>query len=283
MTRVRLYEVGPRDGLQNETAFIPTAGKIALIDALSACGFDHIEAASFVNPKAVPQMADGAAVLAGVARAPGVTYAALTPNLKGYAAARAAGAGEVAVFASASEGFSRANLNAGIDESFERFVPIAAAARADGVPLRGYVSCVVACPYDGRTPPAAVARIAELLLELGAYEVSVGDTIGAGDPDTVGAMLEAVLSAAGADRLAGHFHDTGGRALANMETALDAGLRTFDVSVAGLGGCPFAPGAPGNLDTRSAAERLAALGFETGVDVDRLAAAERLARSLVAR
>jgi hydroxymethylglutaryl-CoA lyase len=277
---VRLYEVGPRDGLQNEARPIPTADKIALIDALSACGFDHIEAASFVNPKAVPQMADGAAVLAGIARAPGVTYAALTPNLKGYRAARAAGAGEVAVFASASEGFSRANLNATIDESFARFAPVAQAARADGVPLRGYVSCVAVCPHDGPTPPAAVAAVAARLLALGAREVSLGDTIGAGTPESIAAMLDAVLPEAGADRLAGHFHDTGGRALANMEAALAAGLRVFDASVAGLGGCPFAPGAPGNLDTRAAAERLAALGFETGIDRNRLAGAEAIARRL---
>jgi hydroxymethylglutaryl-CoA lyase len=283
VTRVRLYEVGPRDGLQNERAIIPTADKIALIDALSACGFDRIEAASFVNPKTVPQMADGAAVLAGIARAPGVRYAALTPNLRGYRDAVAAGADEVAVFASASEGFSRANLNAPIEESFARFAAVADAARADGVPLRGYVSCVIACPYDGPTVPEQAARVAARLLAMGAYEVSLGDTIGAGTPETVAALLRAVAPEAGAERLAGHFHDTGGRALANMEAALDFGVRVFDVSIAGLGGCPFAPGASGNLDTRRAAERLAALDCQTGVDLARLAAAERIARALAPR
>ncbi len=278
--RARIYEVGPRDGLQNEARPIPTGDKIALIDALSRCGFDHIEAASFVSPKAVPQMADGAAVLAGIVRAPGVVYAALTPNLRGYQAAMAAGAGEAAIFGSASEGFSRANINASIAESLARFAPVAAAAKADGTPLRGYVSCVIACPYDGPTPPAAVARVTEALLAMGAYEVSLGDTIGAGTPETVDAMLDAALAVAGPERLAGHFHDTGGRAVANVEAALARGLRTFDASVAGLGGCPFAPGAPGNVSTRAVAERLAALGVETGVDLERLAVAERLARAM---
>ena len=278
--RARLYEVGPRDGLQNEARPIPTPAKIALIDALSLCGLTHIEAASFVSPKAVPQMADGAAVLGGIRRAPGVVYAALTPNLRGYRAAVAAGAGEVAVFASASEGFSRANINATIAESLERFAPVAEAARADGVSLRGYVSCVIACPYDGPTPPGAVARVTEALLALGAREVSLGDTIGAGAPDTVDAMLDAVLKVAGPDRLAGHFHDTGGRAPDNVAAAWARGLRTFDASVAGLGGCPFAPGAPGNVSTRAVAARLAALGADTGIDLDRLAVAERLAQAM---
>lgn len=276
----RIYEVGPRDGLQNEKRPIPTSEKVALIDALSRCGFVRIEAASFVSPKAVPQMADGAAVLAAIRRAPGVVYAALTPNLRGYAAARAAKAGEVAIFGSASEGFSRANINASVAESLTRFIEVADAARADGVPLRGYVSCVIACPYDGPTPPGAVARVVEALLAMGAYEVSLGDTIGAGTPDTVGAMLDAVLAVTPPDRLAGHFHDTGGRAVANVEAALARGLRTFDASVAGLGGCPFAPGAPGNVDTRAVATRLAALGVATGIDLDRLAGAERLARAM---
>ncbi len=280
MTAVRLYEVGPRDGLQNERRPIATADKIALVDALSACGFSHIEAAAFVSPKAVPQMADGAAVMAGIARATGVTYAALTPNLRGYEAARAAGAGEVAIFASASEGFSRANLNASIAETLRRFAEVAEAALADGVPLRGYVSCVIACPYDGPTPHAAAAEVAQALFSLGAYEVSLGDTIGAGEPASVTALLRAVAPDLGARRLAGHFHDTGGRAVENVMAALDCGLRTFDASVAGLGGCPFAPGAPGNVSTRAVAERLAAHGCATGIDLDRLAAAEAIARRL---
>ncbi len=276
----RIYEVGPRDGLQNEKRPIPTEGKIALIDALGRCGLTHIEAASFVSPKAVPQMADGAAVLAGIARAPGVIYAALTPNLRGYAAARAAGADEVAIFGSASEGFSRANINCSVAESLARFAPVAQAARADGVPLRAYVSCAIACPYDGPTPPAQAARVAEALLAMGAYEVSLGDTIGAGAPASVTAMLRAALAVIPADRLAGHFHDTGGRAIACIEAALDLGLRVFDASVAGLGGCPFAPGAPGNVDTGAVAARLAALGIDTGIDPVRLAGAARLARAL---
>ncbi|TVQ53381.1 MAG: hydroxymethylglutaryl-CoA lyase [Rhodobacteraceae bacterium] len=281
--RVRLYEVGPRDGLQNEPRPIPTADKIALVDALSACGFDRIEVASFVSPSAVPQMADGADVLAGVTRAPGVRYAALTPNLKGYERARAAGADEVAIFGSASEGFSRANINATIAESLERFRPVAEAAAADGVPLRGYVSCVIACPYDGPTEPAAVARVARALLDLGCYEISLGDTIGAGAPDTVRAMLLAALGEAPPETLAGHFHDTGGRALANIEASMDLGLRTFDTAVAGLGGCPFAPGAPGNVDTAAVALRLAKLGVETGLDRGKLAEAAALALKLRGR
>lgn len=278
--RVTLVEVGPRDGLQNEPRPIPTAQKVLLIDALSVCGFTRVEAASFVSPKAVPQMADGAEVLARIMRAPGVRYAALTPNLKGYEAARAAGADEVAVFASASEGFSRANLNCSVAESLARFAPVAEAAKADGVPLRAYVSCVVACPFDGPTPPAAVARLTEALLNLGAYEVSLGDTTGAGRPDTVTAMLMGALSAAPPEKLAGHFHDTGGRALANIEAAMDKGLRVFDAAVGGLGGCPFAPGAPGNVDTGAVAARMAKLGVETGIDMGRLARAAALALSL---
>ena len=278
--RVRLCEVGPRDGLQNEPKPIPTADKIALIDALSSCGFDRIEAASFVSPRAVPQMADGAEVMAGIRRAEGVRYAALTPNLKGYARARAAGVDEAAIFAAATEGFSRANLNASLAEATERFRPVAEAARADGVPLRGYVSCVVACPYDGPTPPEAVARAVETLLEMGCYEVSLGDTIGAGEPATVVPMLYAALGVAPPEKLAGHFHDTGGRAMANIEAAMERGLRSFDTAAGGLGGCPFAPGAPGNADSGAVAARLAQLGVETGIDLARLSEAAALALSL---
>lgn len=277
---VEIVEVGPRDGLQNEARPIATADKIALIDLLSACGFRRIEAASFVSPKAVPQMADGAAVLAGIRRSPGVTYAALTPNLKGYEAAKAAGAGEVAIFGAASEGFSRANINASIAESLARFAPVAAAAKADGLPLRGYVSCVIACPYDGPTLPAKVAEVTAKLFDLGCHEVSLGDTIGAGEPETVAAMLEVVLRVAPAGRLAGHFHDTGGQAVANVEAALALGLRVFDAAAGGLGGCPFAPGAPGNVDTLHVAERLAVLGWQTGLDLARLRMASSYARSL---
>ncbi|MGB8622587.1 MAG: hydroxymethylglutaryl-CoA lyase, partial [Paracoccaceae bacterium] len=237
---VEIFEVGPRDGLQNEKRLIPAADKIALIDMLSRAGFRRIEVASFVSPKWVPQMADGAEVLAGIARAPGVSYAALTPNMKGYERARAAGADEIAIFGSASEGFSRANINASIAESLERFAPVAAAARADGVPVRGYVSCVTDCPYDGPTPPDKVAEVVESLAKIGCYEISLGDTIGKGTPESITAMLRAVLDVAPAGKLAGHYHDTGGRALDNIEASMALGLRVFDAAVGGLGGCPYA-------------------------------------------
>ncbi len=278
--RVEIFEVGPRDGLQNEARPIPTAAKIALVDKLSGAGFRRIEVASFVSPKWVPQMADSADVLAGIARAPGLRYAALVPNLKGFEAARAARADEVAVFASASEGFSRANLNCSIAESLERFAPVMEAAAEAGLPVRGYVSCVIECPFDGAVAPAAVARVAAALRDMGCYEVSLGDTIGHGRPESVRAMLEAVLAELPADRLAGHYHDTGGRALANIEASLALGLRVFDAAVGGLGGCPYAPGAPGNVATEAVAARLAALGFETGLDTGILVEAAALARGL---
>ena len=278
--RVEIFEMAPRDGLQNEKRMIPTAEKIALVDLLSRAGFRRIEVASFVSPKWVPQMADGAAVLAGIVRAPGVRYAALTPNLKGYEGARAARADEVAIFASASEGFSRANLNCTIAESLERFAPVAAAARADGIAVRGYVSVVTDCPYDGPTPPGQVARVAAALRDLGCYEVSLGDTIGQGRPETVDAMLAAVLEELPAARLAGHYHDTAARALQNIEASLARGLRVFDAAVGGLGGCPYAPGAKGNVATEQVAARLADLGFETGLDAAVLAEAAALAREM---
>ncbi|NDK33678.1 hydroxymethylglutaryl-CoA lyase [Rhodovulum sulfidophilum] len=278
--RVEIFEVGPRDGLQNEPRAIPVAEKIALIDLLSGAGFRRIEAASFVRPERVPQMADGAEVLAGIRRAPGLRYAALTPNIRGYDRARAAGADEIAIFASASEGFSRANINASVDESLRRFAPVAVAALADGLPMRGYISCVTDCPYDGPTPPGAVAALAERLLALGCYEISLGDTLGSATPETVGAVLRAVLAVAPPERFAGHFHDTGGRAMANIEVALEAGLRVFDAAAGGLGGCPFARGAPGNVATERVAARLAALGLRTGLDPDRLAEAAGFARRM---
>jgi hydroxymethylglutaryl-CoA lyase len=278
--RVTVYEVGPRDGLQNEARIIPTAEKIALIDRLSACGFTHIEAASFVSPKWVPQMADGAAVMAGIARAPGVTYAALTPNLKGLIAAREAAVDEVAIFAAASETFSRRNINCSIAESLERFAPVAAAAAEAGIALRGYVSCVTDCPYEGEIAPAAVARVSEGLFALGCREVSLGETIGRGTPQRVAAMVEAVLGVASAARLAGHFHDTGGRALDNIEAALALGLRVFDAACGGLGGCPFAPGATGNVASEAVVARLEALGFSTGIDAEKLGEAGAFARGL---
>lgn len=278
--RVEIVEVGPRDGLQNEPRLIPAAEKIALVDCLSRAGFRRIEAASFVSPRWVPQMADGAEVLAGIARAPGVRYAALAPNLKGFARAQDAGADEIAIFASASEGFSKANLNATISESLERFAPVAEATLAAGLPLRGYVSCVTDCPYDGPTPPGAVARVAEALLAMGCYEISLGDTIGQGRPETVDAMLSAVLGVAAAGALAGHFHATAGRALENIDAALVRGLRVFDAAAGGLGGCPYAPGAAGNVATEDVAAHLAGRGFETGLDSAVLAEAASLAQAM---
>lgn len=278
--RVSIVEMAPRDGLQNEKALIDTAAKIRLVDLLSACGFERIEVTSFVSPKWVPQLADAAEVMAGIARRPGVRYAVLTPNMKGFEAALAAGADEVAIFASASEGFSRHNINCSIAESIERFVPVAKAARQHGIPMRGYVSCVVECPYDGAIAPASAANVAGHLIQLGCYEVSLGDTIGRATPEAVDGMLTAVLAAVPAAKLAGHFHDTSGRALDNIGVALDRGIRVFDASVGGLGGCPYAPGAKGNVDTLLVDQYLKARGFETGLSEDALAKAADFARSL---
>ena len=278
--RVEVFEVGPRDGLQNEARRIPAAEKIALIDCLSRAGFRRIEVASFVSPKWVPQMADGAEVLAGIARAPGISYAALTPNMRGFERAMDAKADEIAIFASASEGFSRANINASIAESLERFAPVAEAAAEAGVPVRGYVSCVTDCPYDGPTPPGKVAEVAHALFALGCYEVSLGDTVGKGVPETVDAMVDAVLEVAASERLAGHFHDTGGRALDNIEVSLGRGLRVFDAAAGGLGGCPYAPGAAGNVATEAVHARLTDLGYQTGLDAGVLAEAAAMARAM---
>lgn len=278
--RVEITEVGPRDGLQNERQPIATAEKIHLVDLLSGTGLRRIEATSFVSPRWVPQMGDAAEVMAGIRRAPGVCYTVLTPNSRGLEGALASRADEVAVFASASEGFSRANLNCTIAESLDRFAPVVAAAGQAGVPVRAYVSCITDCPYDGPVAPDAVRDIAARLLQLGCYEVSLGDTLGRATPERVDALLRCLLRDLPAEQLAGHFHDTDGQALANMETALTHGLRRFDASVAGLGGCPYAPGAKGNVATEAVCERLTALGFETGVDPDRLATAASYARTL---
>ncbi|MCG7494747.1 hydroxymethylglutaryl-CoA lyase [Thalassobius sp. Cn5-15] len=278
--QVEIFEVGPRDGLQNEKRQIPTAEKVALVDCLSRAGFRRIEIASFVSPKWVPQMADSAEVLAGISRASGVSYAALTPNLRGFQGAVAADADEVAIFGSASEGFSRANINASIAESIERFVPVAEAARAAGIPMRGYVSCVTDCPYDGAVDPSEVARVAEALLALGCYEISLGDTIGQATPERIAAMLDAVQRVVPADKLAGHYHDTAGRALDNIEASLDMGVRVFDAAVGGLGGCPYAPGAAGNVATEGVARRLADLGYHTGLDLDVIEQAAEMARQM---
>lgn len=278
--RVEIFEVGPRDGLQNEARLIATADKVALIDVLSGAGFSRIEVASFVSPKWVPQMADGAEVLAGIGRAAGVSYAALTPNMRGYSRAVAADADEIAIFASASEGFSMANLNASIADSLERFAQVAAAAGHDGVRMRGYVSCVVECPFDGAVAPGQVARVVASLRDLGCYEVSLGDTIGRGKPEAVDVMLGAVLEEVSARRLAGHFHDTGGRALENVDVALARGLRVFDGAVGGLGGCPYAPGAAGNVATEALDAHLRARGYETGLDAGVIARAADMAKGM---
>ncbi len=277
---VEIFEVGPRDGLQNESQMIAARDKIALVDVLSSAGFKRIEVASFVSPKWVPQMADGAEVLAGIRRAPGVSYAALTPNMRGYDGAKAAKADEIAIFASASEGFSQANINCSIAESLERFAPIAAAALADGIPMRGYISCVTDCPFDGPTAPGQVADLAAKLRAAGCYEISLGDTIGQANPDSISAMLRAVLKATPANMLAGHYHDTAGRALANIEASLALGVRVFDAAVGGLGGCPYAPGAAGNVASEAVAARLADLGFATGLDQAILAKAAQMARQM---
>ena len=277
---VTLFEMGPRDGLQNEKKQIATADKIALIDALSGCGFQKIEVTSFVSPKWVPQMADAADVLGGITRRAGVVYTALTPNMKGFEAAIAARADEVAIFGSASEGFSQANINCSIDDSLVRFSPVVAAAQANGTPVRGYVSCVTECPYDGPTPPEQVARVAKALLDMGCYEISLGDTIGAATPATTQAMLNAVLDVVPVSQVAGHFHDTHGRALDNIAVSLEMGLRVFDAAVGGLGGCPYAPGAKGNVATEVVIALLEARGFTTGIDADALAKVGEFAKGM---
>ncbi|UWQ89993.1 hydroxymethylglutaryl-CoA lyase [Rhodobacteraceae bacterium M382] len=278
--RVEIFEMGPRDGLQNEKRAIPVAEKIALVDCLSRAGFSRIEVASFVSPKWVPQMAGSAEVLAGIARAPGVRYAALTPNMRGYEDARAARADEIAVFASASEGFSKANINASVEESIARFEPILDAARHIDLPVRGYVSCVTDCPFDGPTPPEQVAAVADRLFAMGCYEVSLGDTIGQGTPEAIAKMLLAVRDRVPVTRLAGHYHDTAGRALANIDASLSLGVRVFDAAVGGLGGCPYAPGAAGNVATEAVYDHLHRLGYDTGLDRDVLNEAAEMARAM---
>ena len=275
-----IFEVGPRDGLQNEKREIPVSEKIALVDTLTRAGFSRIEVASFVSPKWVPQMAGSAEVLGGVSRAEGVRYAALTPNLRGYEDAMAAKADEIAVFASASEGFSQKNINASIDEAFARFAPILEEARHVDIPVRGYVSCVIKCPYDGVVAPSKVAEVADRLFSMGCYEVSLGDTIGAGTPDTIARMLLAVREVVPAGRLAGHYHDTNGRAIDNIDASLSMGVRVFDAAVGGLGGCPFAPGAAGNVATEKVNAHLTALGYRTGLDQDLIEEAAAMARAM---
>ncbi|MCR9957057.1 hydroxymethylglutaryl-CoA lyase [Vibrio parahaemolyticus] len=271
-TNVTIVEVGPRDGLQNESP-VSTRTKIRLIDLLSDTGLSHIEAGSFVSPKWVPQMADSKEVMQNITRRASVTYSALTPNLQGLEQALDAGANQVAIFTSASEGFCQHNINCSIAESLKRFEPLMVQADKYHIPVRGYLSCVVDCPYDGATSPTQVANISQALIELGCYEVSLGDTIGTGTPNRVKDMLESVLASIPNQRLAVHFHDTWGQALANIYQALGMGINTVDSSVAGLGGCPYAHGASGNVATEDVLYLCQGLGIETGVDLELLAKA----------
>jgi hydroxymethylglutaryl-CoA lyase len=267
---VRIVEVGPRDGLQNEKTLIPAADKIALIDRLSATGLRSIEATSFVSPKWVPQLADAAEVYTGIAKAPGVRYPVLVPNEQGYERARAVGVDEIAVFTAASEAFNRRNINASIAESLQRFAPVIARAQADGIAVRGYVSTVLGCPYQGDVPVSDVVRVAKALHAMGCYEISLGDTIGVGTPGKAAAMLRAVAADVPMAALAVHFHDTYGQALANILACLDAGVRVVDAAVSGTGGCPYAQGASGNVATEDVVYMLHGMGMETGIDLDAL-------------
>jgi len=278
---VRLVEVGPRDGLQNEAQLISTADKVRLVDDLSNAGLRHIEVGSFVSPRWVPQMAGSADVFAHIQRSTGVTYSALTPNLRGLEDALAAGATEMAVFAAASEAFSQRNINCSISESLERFAPVMQAARLHGVQVRGYVSCVLGCPYQGSVAPEQVAAVAKELIAMGCYEVSLGDTIGTGTPGATRRLLEVVAGQIPRGRLAGHFHDTYGQALANIYASLLEGIEVFDSSVAGLGGCPYAQGATGNVASEDVVYMMQGLEIETGIDVDRLiSAGQRISTAL---
>jgi hydroxymethylglutaryl-CoA lyase len=271
--RVRLVEMSPRDGLQNEPGpVIPTTVKARLIKRLVECGLTHVEAASFVSPRWVPQMADASDVMTLIERKPGVCYAALTPNLRGFEGALAAGAGEVVVFGAASESFSQKNINCSIAESLERFIPVMEAAKHNGVPVRGYVSTVLGCPYEGEIAPAKVAAVAKALFDMGCHEISLGDTIGTGTPAKAKRMLEAVARHVPVEHLAAHFHDTYGQALANLYAVLEEGVAVIDASVAGLGGCPYAKGASGNVATEDVLYMLDGLGIETGVDLRQLVA-----------
>ncbi|MBL8450415.1 MAG: hydroxymethylglutaryl-CoA lyase [Dechloromonas sp.] len=270
--RVRIVEVGPRDGLQNEKQLVPTATKVELIERLAAAGLPAVEATAFVSPKWVPQMGDAAEVMRSLTRRPGVAYPVLVPNLKGFDAAVEAGATEVAVFAAASEAFSHKNINCSVAESLKRFEPVICAATALDLKVRGYVSCVVGCPYEGAVAPEKVAAVARTLAAMGCYEVSLGDTIGVGNPASVSRLIEACAREVPIKRLAGHYHDTYGMAVANIHASLQLGMASFDSSVAGLGGCPYAPGASGNVATEDVLWLLAGLGIPTGVDLDALVA-----------
>jgi len=270
MQSVRIVEVGPRDGLQNEAREVPTEVKVELIERLADAGLPAVEATAFVSPKWVPQMADHTEVLERIRRKPGVDYPVLAPNLKGFESARAAGATEVAIFGAASESFSRKNINCSIAESLERFRPVAEEAKKHGVKVRGYVSCVLGCPYEGAIAPASVAKVAKALFDMGCYEVSLGDTIGTGTPAKARAMIEACAADVPMAKLAGHYHDTYGQALANIYASFELGVRTFDASIAGLGGCPYAAGASGNVATEDVVYMLDGMGVRTGIDLGQL-------------
>ena len=280
---VRIVEVGPRDGLQNEKTPVSVADRIAFIEALIGAGLHTVEVGAFVSPKAIPQMVDSDQVLRGVDHHPDSEFHVLVPNEKGYEAARAAGAKVIAVFASASEGFSRANINCSVAESIERFKPVVARAKADGVKVRGYISCVLGCPFDGEVKPQAVANVADMLWELGCYEISLGDTIGVGTPLKAKALLRAVASTMPIAHLAMHFHDTYGQALANLYAGMEEGVRVIDSAAGGLGGCPYAPGATGNVATEDVVYMLEGMGIATGVDMAKLVAASNTISRLIGR
>lgn len=269
-TEVTIVEVGPRDGLQNEKQLIPLDTKLQLINDLGVAGITAIESGSFVNPKWIPQMADSEAVFRGLNREAGVRYTALTPNLQGFERAMAAGVDEVAVFAAASEAFSQKNINCSIAQSLERFADVMQAARENNVAVRGYVSCVLGCPYQGDVEPDSVANVSKALLDMGCYEVSLGDTIGVGTPGSTTQLLETLLRGIPAEKLALHCHDTYGQALANLLVGLQHGIATIDASVSGLGGCPYAKGATGNVATEDVVYMLNGMGIDTGIDLDKL-------------
>ena len=281
--KIRVFEVGPRDGLQNETAAIDTRDKITLVNKLSDAGIRHIEAGSFVSPGWVPQMADSAEVFLRIERHADATYSALTPNIKGFEGAVSAGADEIAVFGAASEKFSQKNINCGIEESLQRFEPVVAAALAKGIPVRGYISCVLGCPYEGEIKPATVAGVASRLVAMGCYEISLGDTLGVGTPGNVQNLIDALVPEVGLDKIAVHFHDTYGQALANILAALQMGVATVDSAVAGLGGCPYADGASGNVATEDLLYMLHGLGIETGIDLNKTMGAGQFISDVLGR
>jgi hydroxymethylglutaryl-CoA lyase len=280
---VHIVEVGPRDGLQNEKTPISVADRISFIEALIGAGLDTVEVGAFVSPKAIPQMVNSDQVLRGVSHHTGIEFPVLVPNEKGYEASQQAGAKQIAVFAAASESFSRANINCSISESIERFKPVVARARADGVKVRGYVSCVLGCPYEGDIEPQAVVEVARVLWDLGCYEISLGDTIGVGTPMKARQLLRAAAGHVPMANLAMHFHDTYGQALANLYAGMEEGARVIDSAAGGLGGCPYAPGATGNVATEDVVYMLEGMGIRTGVDMPKLVAATNVVSQLIGR